>query len=185
MFSGQDRGVDIIFKEMVSMGKPFPEYRVYNDSVSLTIRSSTEDMAFVKFIVQEQDKQQKIFPLSELMIMRYLADNKRIKLSDAHILIQSSLEEAKKSCNNLVKMGFIESIGKDYMLTAKVYDAIKTDVEYAQDQIVRYIKAKDRILEYLNTNEFIKNEKIQELCGFTRQQVRMTTEKMRSEDLIE
>ena len=30
-----------------------------------------------------------------------------------------------------------------------------------------------------------KNEKIQELCGFTRQQVRMTTEKMRSEDLIE
>lgn len=181
------QGVDIIYREMVSMGKPYPEYRVYNDAVSLTLKSSIEDMAFVKFIVQEQDRQQRNLSLAELMIMRYLAEAKRIKLSKAQELIQSSLEDARRSCTNLVKMGLIEAVAKDYMLTAKVYDAIKTDVEYARDQVVRYIKAKDRILEYLDNdkNAFITNEKIQELCGFTRQQARITTEKMRSEELIE
>ena len=31
--------------------------------------------------------------------------------------------------------------GKEYMLTAKVYDAIKSDVEYTQDTVIRYVKA--------------------------------------------
>lgn len=44
------QGVDIIYKETVSMGKPYPIYRHYNDSVQLTIYSSTEDIDFVKFI---------------------------------------------------------------------------------------------------------------------------------------
>ena len=30
------QGVDIIFKEMMSMGKPFPQYTVFNDAVLLT-----------------------------------------------------------------------------------------------------------------------------------------------------
>ena len=42
------QGVDIIYKETVSMGKPYPIYRHYNDSVQLTIYSSTEDIDFVK-----------------------------------------------------------------------------------------------------------------------------------------
>ena len=31
------QGVDIIFKEMMSMGKPFPQYTVFNDAVLLKI----------------------------------------------------------------------------------------------------------------------------------------------------
>ena len=181
------QGVDIIFKEMVSMGKAFPEYRVYNDAVTLTIKSSIEDEAFVKFIVQEQEERQKNFSLSELMILRFLAENKRIKLSEAQELTQTSIEDTRRSCSSLAKMGLIQIVAKDYMLTAKVYEAIKTDVSYTQDQVVRYIKAKEMIIEYLinGQNTFITNEKIQELCGFTRQQARMTTDKMRSEELIE
>lgn len=149
--------MDIIFKEMVSMGKPFPEYRVYNDAVTLTIKSSIEDEAFVKFVVQEQDMRQKNFSLSELMILRFLSENKRIRLSEAKELTQLSLEDTRRSCNSLMKMGLIEAVAKDYMLTAKVYEAIKPSVSYAQDQVIRYIKAKDMILEYLanDRNTFI------------------------------
>lgn len=46
--------MDIIYREMVSMGKPYPEYHVFSDAVSLTLRSSVEDMSFVKFVVAEQ-----------------------------------------------------------------------------------------------------------------------------------
>lgn len=179
------QGVDIIFREMISMGKPYPQYHAYNEAVSLTIYSSIDDMDFVKFIAQEQDKLQRVLSLSELMILRYLTDNKRIVLSEIQELTQTSTDTARKSCANLIRDGLIELAGKEYMLTAKVYDAIKSDVEYTQDTLLRYVKAKGRILEYLQTADFITNEKIRELCSFTRQQARITLDKMQYENLLE
>lgn len=38
--------------------------------------------------------------------------------------------------------------------------------------------------EYLQSAEFITNEKIRGLCGFTRQQARTTLDKMRSEGIL-
>ena len=178
------QGVDIIFKELISMGKPYPKYHVFNDAVTLTLESAIEDFAFVKFIVQEQEKQQEVLPLSELMILRYLAENKQIKLSEAKALTQIPQEEVKRSCNNLIKKGLIETAGKNYMLTARVYDAVKSEVEYTRDKTIRYIKAKNMILDYLDSNEVITNIVIQELCGFTKQQARATIDKMRQEGLL-
>ena len=178
------QGVDIIFKEMISMGKPYPKYRVFNDAVQLTLASATEDIEFVKFIVKEQDREQIFLSLSELMILRYLTDNKQIKLDMVQELTQVSEEDARKSLLNLIKYGLIEVSGKGYMLTARVYEAIKTDVEYTRDKTVQYIRAKGMIVEYLKINGTIKNSTIRELCGFTKQQARTTIDKMIAEELI-
>lgn len=180
--SGQ--GVDIIFREMVSMGKPYPEYYVFSDAVRLTLKSTIEDLSFVKFVVREQEKSQSIFSLPELMILRYLSHNKKIKLSDVIRLTQIPSDEARRHCSNLVKRGLIEVVGKEYMLTAKVYSAIKSEVEYAQDKVVLYIKAKDRIIEYLKVNKSISNETIRVLCGYTKQQARTTINRMREEKIL-
>lgn len=178
------QGVDIIFREMVSSGKPYPQYHVYSEAVTLTIFSAIDDISFVKFIAGEQDRLQKLLTLSELMILRHLTDNKRMMLSEAQELTQLPIAEVRKSCNGLVKNGLIELSGKEYMLTAKVYEAIKSDVEYAQDTVIRYIKAKSLIETYLQSAEFITNEKIRKLCGFTRQQARVTLDKMQSEGIL-
>lgn len=178
------QGVDIIFREMISSGKPYPQYHTYNEAVTLTIFSAIDDVNFVKFIVSEQDKLQKILPLSELMILRYLTDNKRVALSTVQEITQTPIDEARKSCNDLVKNGLIELSGKEYMLTPKVYEAIKSDVEYTQDKTIQFIKAKNRILDYLEQEKFITNEKIRELCGFTKQQARAVTDKMRNENIL-
>lgn len=179
------QGVDIIFREMISSGKPYPQYHVYSEAVTLTIFSAIDDVNFVKFIASEQDKLQKILPLPELMILQYLTDNKRIILSEVQGLTQLPIAEARKSCNNLMRDGLIRLSGKEYMLTAKVYDAIKLDVEYTQDTVIRYVKAKSLIEEYLQSAEFITNEKIRELCGFTRNQVRRTVDKMLQENILQ
>ena len=84
----------------------------------------------------------------------------------------------------LMKDGHIELIGKEYMLTAKVYEAIKSDVEYAKDKVLQFVKAKNRILDYLENEEFITNEEIRELCGFTKQQARSVIDKMREEGIL-
>lgn len=67
---------------------------------------------------------QRILPLPELMILRDLTDNKRIILSEVQEVTWLPVAEAQKSCNNLVRDGLIGLSGKEYMLTAKVYDAI-------------------------------------------------------------
>ena len=132
---------------------------MFSDAVSLTLRSSVEDMSFVKFVVAEQEKKQIILSLAELMILRYVTENKQIKLSDAKDLVQLSLEDTRKCCLNLVKLGLIETVGKEYMLTARVYEMVKSDVQYTRDKVVQYIKAK--------------------------QQARATIDKMRKENIID
>ena len=89
----------------------------------------------------------KIMPLAEMMILRNLMDNRKEQLSELSRKVQKSLDETKKSCNELVNRRLIEIVGKEYMLTAKVYEALKSDVEYTRDKMVQYIKAKNMILE--------------------------------------
>lgn len=179
------QGVDIIFKDMVSMGKPYPRYRSFNDAVSLTIFSAIDNKKFVKFITEVQDKSSKIMPLAEMMILRDLMDNRKESLSVLAETVQKSLDETKKSCNKLINSGLIEIFGKEYMLTAKVYEALKSDVEYTRDKTIQYIKAKNMILEYLQGNDKITSAKIQEMCCFTKQQARIVIDKMRKEEILE
>lgn len=178
------QGVDIIFRDMVFSGKPYPEYRAYNDAVSLSIYSAIDDVEFVKFVAREQNLRQKNFSLSELMILRYLTDNRRISLATATDLIQGTREMAQKSLNSLIWDGLIEVSGKEYMLTAKMYEAVKSDIEYTQDKVLQYVKAKGRIIEYVQETGSITNAQVRELCGFTRQQARSALEKMQIEGAI-
>ena len=181
------QGVDIIFKEMVSMGKPYPKYKSFNDAVSLTIFSTIDHTEFIKFVTEVQEKNSRIMPLAEMMILRDLMDNRKEPLSLLACTIQKSLDETKRSCNELINDGLIEIVGKEYMLTAKVYEALKSDVEYTRDKTIQYIKAKNMILEYLQSNKSnsrITSARIQEMCGFTKQQARGVIDKMRGEGLL-
>lgn len=179
------QGVDIIFREMISSGKPFPEYKSYNDAVSLTIYSAIDDIDFVKFISNEENELSRSFSLSELMILRYLKDNRKITMSEAESLIQEARDQAQNACNNLKRYGLIELSGNEYMLTAKIYDELKKSVDYTKDKAIQYIKAREMILEYIRDRGFINNELVRELCGFSQKQARIILQRMRKENLIE
>ena len=179
------QGVDIIFREMISSGKPFPEYKSYNDAVSLTIYSAIDDIDFVKFIANEENGLSRSFSLSELMILRYLKDNRNITMSEAESLIQEARDQAQNACNNLKRYGLIELSGNEYMLTAKIYDELKNSVDYTKDKAIQYIKAREMILEYIRDRGFINNELVRELCGFSQKQARIILQRMRKENLIE
>ena len=179
------QGVDIIFREMISSGKPFPEYKSYNDAVSLTIYSAIDDIDFVKFIANEENGLSRSFSLSELMILRYLKDNRKITMSEAEILIQEARDQAQNACNNLKRYGLIELSGNEYMLTAKIYDELKNSVDYTKYKAIQYIKAREMILEYIRDRGFINNELVRELCGFSQKQARIILQRMRKENLIE
>ena len=173
-----------MYREMVSMGKPYPEYTVYNDAIRLTLYSVLEDEGFVKFITETQDKNMITFSLSELMILRYLFENKTINLSTAKKLTQQSENEVKHALNNLEKYKLIELSGRVYMMTPSSYHKVKSDVQYTQDKTVTYLKSKDLIIEYLLTHDSINNETIRELCRCTKKQATTFSRKMRESGII-
>lgn len=181
--SGQ--GIDIMYKDMVSMGKPYPEYIAYHDAIRLTLYSKLEDMGFVKFINETQDKNMIYFSLSELMILRYLFENKNIDMAHAKKLTQRSSTEVKHSFIHLEDLGLIEQSGSVYMMTQSAYHQVKSDVQYTQDKTVTYLKSKDLILEYLSTHDSINNETIRELCRCTKKQATTFAKKMRDEGILE
>lgn len=178
------QGVDIIYRDMLTSGKPYPLYRSYNDAVSLTIFSSIDNMDFVRFIASEQNARQKNFSLSELMILRYLTDFDSIVLAQTAALVQDSKDNAQKSLRSLAKAGLIELSGKIYMLSAKSCEALKVTVDNPQNKSTMYRKVKTMIMEYLSENDYVTNEKIRELCGLSKQQVRNILDKMKKERLI-
>ena len=180
--SGQ--GIDIIFKEMVSMGKRYPEYVSYGDAIRLTLYSTMEDVSFVEFIIETQEKKQRTFNLPELMILRYLYENKTISLTEASKITQIPIREIKHIIQEMNKQSLVESSGKVYMLTAKVYSKVKSKVEYVQDKSVTYLKAKDLVLEYLEENTEISNAIIQELCRCTKRQSDGIIKKMKEAGLL-
>jgi ATP-dependent DNA helicase RecG len=169
------QGVDIIFREMIAMGKPYPRYFSYSDAVTLTIDSATNDVSFVKFIVQEQERQLKTFPLPELMILRYLFDNLSIGLPEVQDITQSYVDDAKLFCKNLIGMGLIEQSGKEYILTTHANRAIATEsddmsFEKMRDTFNKVLseaekKKLESILIYLRDNDSLDNAKGRELTG--------------------
>ena len=181
--SGQ--GIDIMYKEMISMGKPYPEYTAYDDAIRLTLYSVLEDEGFVRFIMETQDKNMISFSLSELMILRYLFENKNINLSKSKEITQRSISEVRHALNHLEKLNLIEQSGNVYMMTPSMYHQVKSDINYTQDQSITYLKSKNLILDYLSTHESINNEVIRELCRCTRKQASTFTSKMRKEGLLE
>lgn len=179
------QGIDIIFKEMVSMGKPYPEYTAYKDAVKLTLYNTIVDENFVKFIAEIQDKNSRVFTLPELMILRYLFENKTISLSQAAELTQLKSDDVRHALLSLEHFLLIELSGKVYMLTAKVYHEVKSDIQYTQDLTATYIKAKNMILEYLEINGSINNETIRELCRCTKKQANSYIQKMRKDNILD
>ena len=179
------QGIDIIFKEMVSMGKPYPEYTAYKDAVKLTLYNTIVDENFVKFIAEIQDKNSRVFTLPELMILRYLFENKTISLSQAAELTQLKSDDVRHALLSLEHFLLIELSGKVYMLTAKVYHEVKSDVQYTQDLTATYLKAKNMILEYLEINGSINNETIRELCRCTKKQANSYIQKMRKDNILD
>ena len=118
------------------------------------------------------------------MIVRHLIEHKSIGLKEAEELTQLDETQAQKSLRTLVDFGYVEQNGKEYMLTAKVYDALKGDIEYVRDKVVTYIRAKEMIKEYLIKAGRINISTVQELCGFSHKQARAVLHKMQAEEII-
>ncbi|MGJ7920636.1 RNA-binding domain-containing protein [Neobacillus sp. LXY-4] len=164
--SGQ--GVDIIFKDMLSLGKSAPEYNLYSDAVSLTLRSSLEDIEFLKFITKEEEINGE-FSVSEICILKYIKSNKNITLGKAAEVAQITTQSAANVLNKLCqKRNVLQREARNkYMFTHRVYESFNANIDYTKDKDFDEIQANVMILDYLSKNEYITRKEVERLCGFS------------------
>lgn len=171
---------------MIFLGKSIPTYNIYSDAITLTLKSNFEDRNFTKFLMKEQESKQIIFNTSQIILLKYLKNNKVITIKDASKYCQLSEHETQEVINELRNYGYVESNGfKKYILSEKVYYGLGDDVGYIKDKDVEYIRAKDMIEQYLKKNESINNSKVRELCNCDGRKAKYYIDKMIKESLIE
>lgn len=181
--SGQ--GVDIIFKDMLSLGKSAPEYNLFSEAVSLTLRSSLEDIEFLKFITKEEENNGE-FSVSEICILKYVKSNKTITLGKAaevaQITTQSSANVLNKLCQ---KRNILQREAKNkYMFTHRVYENLDDNIEYTKDKDFDEIQAKTMIIDYLNKNGSITRLDVERLCGFSSTSSKRILQRLRESEII-
>ncbi|MBC8060687.1 MAG: hypothetical protein H7Y18_08470, partial [Clostridiaceae bacterium] len=178
------QGVDIIFRDMLALGKHMPVYTVYSDAVRLTLRNTLEDKQFVRFILEEQETKQKIFNTVEVMILHYLKENRSLNILEATKLVQLEDMDTRNILNELAESGYLERNNRKFIFTQKVYGAFGEKTGYIKDKTVDYIRAKRMIIEYIEKEGFITNRIVQELCIYEDSQSQYTLKKMVEEYLI-
>lgn len=164
--SGQ--GVDIIFKDMLALGKNAPDYQIYSESVKLTLFSNLEDVDFLRFITKEEERLGG-FSVQEICILKHVKENKEITLSEAADVAQLNSDNVGTVLNNLIQKRNILQREKrnKYMFTHRVYSEFADQVEYIKDKEFDEIQAETMILTYLEQNEFITRSEVEKLCGFS------------------
>ncbi|MDT8862796.1 putative DNA binding domain-containing protein [Alkalihalobacillus sp. MEB130] len=181
--SGQ--GVDIIFKDMLSLGKSAPEYNLYSEAVSLTLRSSLEDMEFLKFITKEEENNGE-FSVSEICILKYVKSNKTITLGKAAEVAQITTQSAANVLNKLCqKRNILQREARNkYMFTHRVYESLDDNIEYTKDKDFDEIQAKTMIIDYLNKNGTITRLDVERLCGFSSTSSKRILQSLREAEII-
>lgn len=164
--SGQ--GVDIIFKDMLALGKSALDYTLFSNSVQLILRSAMEDIEFLKFITKEEEKHS-TFSVQEICILKYIKSKKKISLSEAAEVAQVSNQSVQVILNDLIqKRNIIQREHRNsYMFTHRVYAEFENQIEYIKDKEFDEQKGEVMILEYLSKNEFITRREVERLCGFS------------------
>lgn len=181
--SGQ--GVDIIFKDMLSLGKSAPDYTLYDSAVKLVLRSNLEDVEFLKFITKEEEALGG-FTVQEICILKYVKENKAITLSKAAEVAQINKQSVTTVLNNLCQRKNILQREKrnSYMLTHRVYAEFDDQIQYTKDKAFDEIQANVMILDYLAKNEYITRPEVERLCGFSSATSKRVLKLLREEDKI-
>lgn len=181
--SGQ--GVDIIFKDMLALGKSAPDYTLYSNSVQLILRSAMEDIEFLKFITKEEEKHSS-FSVQEICILKYIKNNKKISLSQAAEVAQVSHQSVQVILNDLIqKKNLIQRENRNsYMFTHRVYAEFENQIEYIKDKGFDEFKGEAMILEYLSKNESITRREVERLCGFSASTSKRILKSLRDKDKI-
>lgn len=130
-------GVNLMYKNQLSLGKNPPNYRGSTDKrVVLELDGNIQDIEFAKYVLKVADDKNKLLNEEELLILHKIKNNEHIQSSPI--------------TENLLELGLIEKVGfSKYMLSKQYYTDMNQKVQYTKKKGLSRNKNKELILQHL------------------------------------
>lgn len=163
------RGVDTIYRGLLRFGRPAPDYS-RTDAQSVVLRLPTEDadLAFLKLVVDEENRRQGPLPVDSLIALATLHELKRMTADQLADRIQRDPTTSKRTLEALVETGLVEAHGstrgRSYTLSASLYQAAGQKAAYTRQMGFSAIQHEQMILNYVAQHSQIKRADVMELC---------------------
>lgn len=160
-------GVDMMYEELLRLGKEPPWFIPDELSVRVVIRDMTFDEPFVAF-VQRRLRTSSPPTLEQLLVLSHLKRHLELDLMTAMGLLQRNEGETGEMLAGMVREGLLERVGTGkaavYQLTVKVAEQIEVSL---LGRLLTPAEQEVRVLEYAREQGQITNRECQRLCGLS------------------
>lgn len=163
------RGVDKIYSAMLRNGHEMPDYSDSNEvSVVLRLNSSELDEQFIRMLITEEQKMDKLMPVDALIVLSTLKNERRASIGELARHIQKRETDARNTVEWLVELGMVEGVGNSssrrYMLSSKVYALVGNKAGYTRQKGMTVLQEKAMIENHVTQYSRITRSEAAELC---------------------
>ena len=169
------RGVDMIYSGMLRFGRPAPDYsESMPDLVKLSISTEPADLAFVRMVLHEEERQKSVLPVETLLVLTSLREARRLSAAELGTRLQCAPSQALKMIEPLVESGLIQAHGigrgRQYTLSPQVYKQLGQGAEYAQQAGFDELQQVELVRNLVRQQKRIKREDVIALCRLSPRQ---------------
>ena len=162
------RGINRVFEEQLSLGRPPPDYSRSNDGeVVARIRSGPTDTELAGYIAETRRAGDHM-RLEDLLTLHEIRAERRITTARAAELFQVDPASARATLNALVERGLIESRGetraRTYHLSAALYRQLGEPAQYVRTKGFDWIQQREMLLTFVEQHGSISRGEASELC---------------------
>lgn len=163
------RGVDKIYRAMLRSGHEMPDYSDSNQTaVILRLNSAEMDEKFIRMLITEEQRTNKIMPIDALIVLATLKSERRVALSELAAKIQKRESDARNTVEWLLELGMVEGVGngkaRRYMLSSKVYALSGDETAYTRQKGMTIIQEKGMIESHVEKFGRITRAEATDLC---------------------
>ena len=172
------RGVDMIYTSLLRFGRPAPDYaQSMPDLVKLSISTEPADLAFVRMVLQEEQRQNgQPLPAETLLILTQLREHRRLGAVQLAGALQTSAAQASRLLEPLAEMGLITAHGqaraRQFTLSPQVYKQLGQNHEYAQQVGFDELQQPELVRNLLRQQGRIQRGDVMTLCRLSEKQAK-------------
>lgn len=183
------RGVDLIYRGMLRFGRHNPDFS-QSDSHSVVLRLSmaTADEAFLKLVLEEENKRGGQMPIDSLIILATLREQRRASSEQLSEWLQKDLSRVASSVESLVESGLLQAHGagrgRTYTLSPDLYRLLGKKVEYTRQAGFDRLQHEQMVEKYLSQQGRITRQEVIDLCRLTPDQAYKLLKRLCEENSI-
>jgi ATP-dependent DNA helicase RecG len=177
------RGVGIIYAGQLRNGRIPPDYSTSTVAgVNVILPGGPADLKFVELLVTEENRRQRTFSISELLILAHLWRERQVDAHTIAKLIQRGETEARSVTESLVESGLVEARGsgkgRSYILSASVYRELGQSASYVHAKGFESEQMEQMILQYVKAHGRVTRQDVIELCRVNENQAAYLLKKL-------